>query len=179
MKDENEKSKKKYKKFAILLVLIYIVFVLSIILRDGLSKFSTTYSTNSTAKIATPIINIVNEQEHYIIEDLHNQEISYNFKVTNYNSDSEINAVLLAYDLEISLGKDINNNIEYKLYKINGNVENKISLVDGLTNENFKMSFGEKQEDSYCLRLKTLDNTDIAGIEDNISISLTAVQQIN
>ena len=130
---------------------------------------------------AKPIINLIKTQADTSIENLHdNEEVIWNFKVTNCNEDNSINQVLLSYDMQIVIGTTFNDSIEYHLFKKGENGSaTEIELINGKTNEGFTMCANTLQEDNYYLKLKTKNGVDIKGIEDNITIKLNAIQQIS
>lgn len=168
------KYNKKSKKITKLLVLTYIVFMFSIILTNGLSKYRTTYANKSTASIAKPIINVVTDT--LTVENLHNEEYEWDFSVTNYNNENEINEVALAYKIQINM-HDLAN-IEYKVYKISGQTKTELQLVDGTTQQEFQLTSESMQEDKYCLVIKTADGVTSKSLESNIEINISATQKI-
>lgn len=166
-------KQKKSKKIRKLLLLIYVIFLLSIILNNGLSKYRSTYANKTSAEIAKPIINVVTENE-LSIDNLHNEEVEWNFTVNNY-TDEEINQISLTYKIKIDKGNLTD--LQYVLYKIEDDeTRTEITMNDNETAEAFELSNVQTQEDKYCLVIKTTDEITQKGLEGNINISVTATQ---
>lgn len=177
------KHSRKSKKLSKILLLMYIIFLLSIILTNGLSKFRSTYTKNSSASITKPLINVVTpkdeeNKEILSIENLHNEKVDWNFSINNYNGEkqhpTELNQVALLYKIKINVSDKLND-IEYKIYKVeDGQKTDEISI-----DEEFELISNSIQEDNYCLEIKTTDKIQTKQeLEDGIKISVTANQKI-
>lgn len=171
------KKQKRSKKLKKLILLIYVMFLLSIILTNGLSKYRTTYGNEVSAKIAKPIIEV--KTDPLTIENVHNEEVVWNFSVNNY-LEEEVNQVALSY--KIKIGPQNLQDLQYELYKIENETETKIKMsTDGISEEDFNLSNTEIQEDKYCLKIKTGDDVptfDTKGIKvETIATQLQPTQQ--
>lgn len=166
---EKQKKNKKITKF---FILVYIVFLLSIILNNSLSKFRSTYANKTSTEIAKPIANVVTQND-LSITNLHNEEVEWNFLVNNYSA-SEINQVSLTYKIKINKGelKDL----QYKLYKIEGETRTELTMENDMTNEELELSNIHTQDDEYCLIIKTTDDVTQKGLKGNINVSIVATQ---
>ena len=160
------------KRIGRLLLLIYVAFLLSILITNGLSKFKTAYGNSTNLEIAKPIANLVAENE-LSIKDLHNEEVEWNFNVNNY-TDSEINQVLLSYKIKIDKGNLTD--LQYKLYKIENGNKQELVLENDITSEEFLLSNTNIQIDEYCLVVKTTNNIDQKGLDENVNVSIIATQ---
>lgn len=177
---ENHEGKdNKIKRISKILILVYIIFLLSVIINNGLSKYRTAYAKDDVKiNVANPIANVVAQSELEITE-LHNEEIEWNFIVNNYNGTSKnvsaINEVELNYKIEISKGNL--ENLQYKLYKIDGQTKRELTLSNDVTDEEFELQNGNVQEDKFCLVIKTSDDVDQKGLQGNVNIKLQAIQK--
>lgn len=175
----NEKPK-KFKRLKVIFLLVYIAFLLSIILNNGLSKFRRTFANETSMQIAKIVVNTVYDTPT-TIENLHNEEVEWGFKVVNYNGDklttTDINEINGNYRLQVDLGTLTN--LQYKLYKIVNETKTELQLVQGITVNQYPLQNRTIQEDEYCIEIKTTDNVNQSALQGTVKINVIAEQSIN
>ena len=156
LKKENKKHRNKKQE----LFIIGIILIIGITFFSGVSIGKAVYNTNikNNTKIAKPILEVEKDSEVIITEE--NKKGEYTFTIKNYNQAEEISQVDLTYYIEI-LENDLDNAIQYQLYKDN-------EIVDLKENRTETMTFRKdlKEEQQYTLKV-TYDDSKMT-IEDII-----------
>ena len=134
--------------------------IIGITFFSGVSIGKAVYNTNikNNTKIAKPILEVEKDSEVIITEE--NKKGEYTFTIKNYNQAEEISQVDLTYYIEI-LENDLDNAIQYQLYKDNEIVDLKENRTETMT---FRKDLKEKQQ--YTLKV-TYDDSKMT-IEDII-----------
>ena len=166
-KKENKKHKNKQQE----LIVICIILIIGITFFSGISVGKAVYNSNikNNTQIAKPVLEVEKDSEIIITED--NKKGEYTFTVKNYNQAEEISEVDLIYYIEI-LENDLNDSIQYQLYKDN----EKLELKENRTKE---MTFHKdlKEEQSYTLKVTYDDSKNtIEDIMQDIQIKVHSEQ---
>lgn len=170
LKNIQEKQQNNYTKKQQIIIVV-ILFIIGITFFGGISMGKAIHSANieNNTKIARPILEVEKDSEILITKD--NKQGEYHFIVKNYNQAEEISQVDLRYYIEI-LSKDLNNSIEYQLYK----GEEEIAL-NNLKTEEMNLSKNKKEEQAYTLKIKYNENQNsIEDIMQNIQIKVHSEQ---
>ena len=158
-----ENKKPKIKKQEI--IIICMILMIGITFFSGVSLGKAVYNTNikNNTQIAKPVLEVEKDSEIIITED--NKKGEYTFIVKNYNQAEEISQVDLTYYIEI-LETDLDNSIQYELYKGNEILE----LKENRTKE-MALHKDIKKEEKYTLKVTYNDSKNtIEGIMQEIQI---------
>lgn len=152
---KKEQGKNRNKKHELLI--IFVILIIGITFFSGMSIGKAIHNTNikNNTRIAKPVLEVEKGSEVIITED--NKRGEYKFKIKNYNQE-QITEVDLTYYIEI-LEEDLNNFIQYQLYKDD-------KILELKENKTEKMTFNKdiKEEQNYTLKV-TYDDS-INTIED-------------
>ena len=162
-------DKKKNRKQQIMIICIILLIGITFFPGVSIGKAVHNTSIKSNTEIAKPILEVEKASEIIITEE--NNTGEYHFTVKNYNYAEEISQVDLQYYIEI-LDDNIDNAIEYKLYKDN----EKLELQDNKT-QKMMLSKDTKDEQSYTLKVEYhADKNTIGDIIDEIQIKVHSEQ---
>lgn len=162
-------DKKKNRKQQIMIICIILLIGITFFSGVSIGKAVHNTSIKSNTEIAKPILEVEKASEIIITEE--NNTGEYHFTVKNYNDAEEISQVDLQYYIEI-LDDNIDNAIEYKLYKDN----EKLELQDNKT-QKMMLSKDTKDEQSYTLKVEYhADKNTIGDIIDEIQIKVHSEQ---
>ena len=167
LKQEQKKHRNKNRE----ILIICMILIMAITFFSGVSVGKAIYNSNikNNTQIAKPVLEVEKGSEIIITED--NKKGEYTFIVKNYNQAEEISQVDLTYYIEI-LESDLNNSIQYQLYKDNEPLELKENRTE-------KMTFHKdlKEEQQYTLKV-TYDNrkNTIEDIMQDIQIKVHSEQ---
>lgn len=166
-----KKYERKHKDKKQELIVVCIIFMIGITFFSGVSVGKVVYNTRikNRTEIAKPILEVEKGSEIIITED--NKQGEYIFKVKNYNPKEEISQVDLTYYIEI-LENDLNNSIQYQLYKDSEKLELKENKTEEIIfNKNLK------EEHSYKLKVTYEDSKNkIEDIMQDIQIKVHSEQ---
>lgn len=166
LKKENKNQRNKKRE----LVIICMIVVIGITFFSGASVGKAVYNSNikNSTKIAKPILEVEKGSEIIITKD--NKKGEYTFTVKNYNQE-EISQVDLTYYVEI-LENDIDNSIQYQLYKDDEILELKENRTETMV---FHKDVKEKQ--IYVLKVTYDDSKNaIEDIMQDIQIKVHSEQ---
>ena len=162
-------DKKKNRKQQIMIICIILLIGITFFSGVSIGKAVHNTSIKINTEIAKPILEVEKASEIIITEE--NNTGEYHFTVKNYNDAEEISQVDLQYYIEI-LDDNIDNAIEYKLYKDN----EKLELQDNKT-QKMMLSKDTKDEQSYTLKVEYhADKNTIEDIIDEIQIKVHSEQ---
>ncbi len=166
-----KKEQKKYKDKKQEILIICMILIIGITFFSGVSVGKAVYNSHikNDTQIAKPVLEVEKGSEMIITED--NQKGEYTFIVKNYNEVAEISQVDLTYYIEI-LEKDLNESIQYQLYKDN-------ELIELKENKTETMTFHKdvKEEQHYTLKVTYDDSKNtIEDIMQEIQIKVHSEQ---
>lgn len=136
-------------KYLFLAVLITTIIVTAF----TLSRYRTTVFSKSSAKVATPVINLSNDTLNIEINPVQNLQ-SYVFEVSNYEDENE-SEVSMVYNLQIKTANALP--LEFELYNYdettNAETGNNLLVTNNTTDE-IEMKEGQKRTNKYILKIK-------------------------
>ena len=166
-----KKEQKTYKDKKQEILIICMILIIGITFFSGVSVGKAIYNSHikNDTQIAKPVLEVEKGSEMIITED--NLKGEYTFIVKNYNQVEEISQVDLTYYIEI-LEKDLNESIQYQLYKDN-------ELIELKENKTETMTFHKdiKEEQHYTLKVTYDDSKNtIEDIMQEIQIKVHSEQ---
>lgn len=162
-------KKRRVIKTLFTIVILIILLLLCWILSGGKSfaKYKSEANAIHLAEIAKPVF-VVDGAEDIQINGI--EDTVYDFEIKNYD-ETAVNSVNLKYDIEI-----INNSKADLEFELSKNREI-VNLSENKTTLN-SLKAGDKQKDSYQLKIKYHDNPAITSdIQGNIQIKTQAMQE--
>ena len=163
------KEKIKRRKKEITLVIIICVIILLFFSGFSMGKELSRTNINTTAQISKPILEVENGQAIEIKTT--NDKGIYEFKVKNYNDVGEITQVDLEYEIEIL--SDINENISFRLYQEEEEME-----LENKKTKKILMTKEKKQEHQSRIEIEyNKESTTIQEVIQKIQIKVHSEQK--
>ena len=163
------KEKIKRRKKEITLMIIICVIILLFFSGFSMGKELSRTNINTTAQISKPILEVENGQAIEIKTT--NDKGIYEFKVKNYNDVGEITQVDLEYEIEIL--SDINENISFRLYQEEEEME-----LENKKTKKILMTKEKKQEHQYRIEIEyNKESTTIQEVIQEIQIKVHSEQK--